>query len=125
MTLKTTLPAWPHALCFVFLLTGFSALARGASADDVEMIVSPTPLQFEAVGEGVHGQLAVTPEIVSADTSGNLVFTITAEPLHGRVAWRAETTRISTRTRPVAPAISRTSSGGFRRDGLVHLHRAQ
>ncbi|MBL9215005.1 MAG: hypothetical protein JNG83_05975, partial [Opitutaceae bacterium] len=34
---------------------------------------------------GVHGQLVVAPEILSADSSSDLVYTITSEPLFGRV----------------------------------------
>ncbi len=81
MNLNTTLPAWLRAFCFVSLLfAGASALA-----DDANVIVSPTPLTFEADATGVHGQLVVAPEIVSTDGTGDLVFTITSEPAHGRV----------------------------------------
>jgi hypothetical protein len=82
MTLPTTLPAWlrPLGLAFAFLLPALPAFAA-----DADVIVSPTPMQVEAQGEGVHGQLVVVPEIVSADTGGDLVYTITVEPEHGRV----------------------------------------
>jgi hypothetical protein len=42
-------------------------------------------MEIEAEGTGAHGQLVVIPEILSADTRTDLIFTISAEPLHGRV----------------------------------------
>jgi len=83
MNLPTTLLAWLRAFSFCLascLLAGASAFAA-----DADVIVSPTPMKFEAAGEGVHGQLVVAPEIVSADQTGDLVYTITVEPAHGRV----------------------------------------
>jgi hypothetical protein len=83
MTLPFSLPSWLRALsfgCASLLLAGSAAFAA-----DGDVIVSDNPMTFEAEGAGVHGQLAVVPEIVSADTSGDLVFTVTAEPTHGRV----------------------------------------
>ena len=92
MNLKINIPAALRMLCLVFTLAGVPALAVGASTDvagvetgDAEMIVAPTPMTLVAEGTGLHGQLVVAPEIVSATTSGNLVYTITVEPLHGRV----------------------------------------
>ncbi|MES1168501.1 MAG: hypothetical protein ABUL61_04960, partial [Oleiharenicola lentus] len=83
MTLPTSLPAWLRAFsfCFVALLLAGSP----AFAADAEMIVSTTPMKIEAEGQGAHGQLVVAPEIVSTDATGDLVFTITVEPEHGRV----------------------------------------
>ncbi len=52
---------------------------------DIEAIVSPTPMVFEAEDTGVHGQLVVAPEILSSDTQADLIYAITAEPRFGRV----------------------------------------
>lgn len=56
-----------------------------AAASDKDAIVSTTPMTFESEDAGVHGQLVAPAQILSADTSNDLVFTITEEPLHGRV----------------------------------------
>jgi hypothetical protein len=68
------------------------APAAGASEDpnataaaDQNVIVSNTPMQFEAEDGGVHGQLVVAREILTPDTDNDLVFSITQEPQHGRV----------------------------------------
>ncbi|HEX2862862.1 MAG TPA: Ig-like domain-containing protein [Lacunisphaera sp.] len=80
------LPAWLRALCLVTLLAGASAFAQDTSArDDANVIVSTTPMKLVAEGTGAHGQFVVTREIISADTHGDLVYTITVEPVHGRV----------------------------------------
>ena len=78
-------------LCLVFMLSMVPAFAadtpaasRAAAASDKDVIVSTTPMEIEVEG-GAHGQLVVAPEIVSPDTRTNLIYTITAEPLHGRV----------------------------------------
>ncbi|MES1194522.1 MAG: Ig-like domain-containing protein, partial [Opitutus sp.] len=42
-------------------------------------------MKFETEDTGVPGQLVVAPEIVSPDNPNNLIYTITAEPQHGRV----------------------------------------
>lgn len=84
---------WPRVLCLVPLLalsavfaaeTAAAASAPTAAANDPDAIVSSRPMELEADG-GVHGQLAVIPEILSPDTRTDLIFTITSEPLHGRV----------------------------------------
>jgi hypothetical protein len=86
MTLKTIIPAWLHVLCLAFMLAGGPAFADSPPASgDAAVIVSTTPMKLVAEGTGVHGQLAVAKEIISADTSGDLVYTITVEPLFGRV----------------------------------------
>jgi hypothetical protein len=63
--------------------TEAAAVNRTAPAENE--IVSPTAMQIEAEGSGAHGQLVVAPEILSADTRADLVYTITSDPLHGRV----------------------------------------
>jgi hypothetical protein len=91
--------AWPRVLCFLSMLAivpafgadapaarSDSAAANRAAASDRDVIVSAMPMKVEAdAGAGAHGQLVVVPEILSPDTRTDLVFTITAEPLHGRV----------------------------------------
>jgi hypothetical protein len=62
-----------------------STAANRAATSDKEAIVSTSPMTIEAEDTGVHGQLVVAPEILSADTRADLVYTITADPLHGRV----------------------------------------
>jgi hypothetical protein len=60
--------------------------AAPAPAADQNVIVSTTPMKLTAEnGEGVHGQLVVAREILSADTGRDLVYNITGEPLFGRV----------------------------------------
>ncbi len=101
MNLKLNARAWPRLLCFGSMLamapafaadappppssSGAAAPANRAGSSDKNTIVSTTPLAIEAESTGAHGQLVVAPEVVSPDTSTNLVFTITAEPLFGRV----------------------------------------
>ena len=62
-----------------------SAAANRATASDKDAIVSTRPMETEAEGSGVHGQLVVAPEIITPDTRTDLIYTITAEPLYGRV----------------------------------------
>lgn len=59
--------------------------AANRAAADKDAIVSTTPMRVDAEGGGAHGQFVVPPEILTPDTRTDLVFTITAEPLHGRV----------------------------------------
>ncbi len=79
---KSFLSSWLRLFGLAGLLAVMPSLARSAAAD---VIVSPTPMQLVAEGAGVHGQLAVVQEIISPETGGDLIYTITAEPLHGRV----------------------------------------
>jgi hypothetical protein len=62
-----------------------SAATNRAGSSDKDAIVSTTPMEIEAEGAGAHGQLAVVPEILTPDSRTDLIFTISAEPLHGRV----------------------------------------
>jgi hypothetical protein len=78
ISLSARLRAW----CLMFLLAALPAFAQGTGAD---VIVATTPMHLVAEGSGVHGQLVVAREIVSADTHGDLVYTITVEPTNGRV----------------------------------------
>jgi hypothetical protein len=61
------------------------AVAINRPDSDKDAIVSTTPMEIESEGAGAHGQLVVATEILSPDTRTNLIFTIAAEPLHGRV----------------------------------------
>jgi hypothetical protein len=98
MTLDLTARKWPRVLSFVWLLAlvpafgadtpanpRASAAANRVAVSDSNTIVSTTPMEIEAEGSGAHGQLVVPPELLSADTRTDLIYTISAEPLHGRV----------------------------------------
>lgn len=78
--------AWLRAFGLVFVLPLLPLFAADASGPgDVAPIVSSTPMRFTAEDAGVHGQLVVAPEVLNSDTPAELFFTITSEPLHGRV----------------------------------------
>src|SRR5688500_16980587 len=96
INLEITALAWPRFLCFAMLVVAAfaadaparksdAAAAKRAGASDKDAIVSTRPMEIEAEGTGAHGQLAVIPEIITPDTRTDLIFTISAEPLHGRV----------------------------------------
>lgn len=79
MTFDLTARMCLRFLCLIVTLAA-------ATADAAEPpIVAPTAMTVEAEGTGVHGQLVVAPEVVSPDSRTDLVYTITAEPLYGRV----------------------------------------
>lgn len=96
MNLQTDSRAWLRVLTLLLLVAMLpaygetpapaadSAEANRAAAGDAEAIVSTTPMQVEAEGGGVHGQLVVAKELLGGD-SNDLIFTITSEPLHGKV----------------------------------------
>lgn len=67
----------------LFAATALAAV--GPAPGEKDTIVSRTAQAFEAEGAGVHGQLAVAPEVLSPESRTDLVFTITTEPLYGRV----------------------------------------
>ncbi len=85
MKTKFSLPARLRALCLVFVLAGLPAFAADVAASAPDVIVSTNPMQLVAEGVGVHGQLAVAKEVISPETGGDLIYTITVEPVHGRV----------------------------------------
>lgn len=88
MNFSTFLPVALRAWGVAGLLLGVMAVggaARAAGIGDPEVIVAPAPTRLVAEGTGVHGQLAVAPEILSRETTGDLVYTITVEPRFGRV----------------------------------------
>lgn len=92
--------AWLRLLLFTLMLgaaPAFAADSPVAPAGDaapipaapsaVDAIVSATPMEIEAEAQdtGVHGQLVVPAEIFNGDTRTELLYTITTEPLYGRV----------------------------------------
>jgi hypothetical protein len=98
MSLKITTRPWRRLLCLLTLLATGPAFAadtpappspaaaanRGAPTDK-NTIVWTTPMVIEVEGTGAHGQLVVAAEVVSPESRTDLVFSITAEPLYGRV----------------------------------------
>lgn len=90
-------PKWMRVLCLLLALARVPSFAQTPpaaapaeatkpTAASENEIVSTTPMQLTAEnGEGAHGQLVVAPEVVSADNSGDLIYTITVEPLFGQV----------------------------------------
>lgn len=83
MNLPINLPVWLRAFGLVLLLPAFAA--GQPAPGEPEVIESTVPMKLVAEGAGVHGQLVVAPEIISAETHGDLVYTITVGPLIGRV----------------------------------------
>jgi hypothetical protein len=63
------------------------AVAAEASrpSSDPAVIVSAQPTRMEAEEGGVHGQLAVAPEVAGAGSSGDLRYAIETAPRHGQV----------------------------------------
>lgn len=98
MNLEITAREWLRVLCLMLILALAPAFAADTPAPesdsaasartappDVDAIVSTTPMEIEAEGTGAHGQFVVARDILSPDTQNDLVYTITEEPLHGRV----------------------------------------
>ena len=93
MTLAIFNRPWPRVSSAIFALVvapvlfaaDAPAAANRAAPDDKDAIVSATPMQIEAEGTGVHGQLVVAPELISPDTQTDLIYKITSEPAYGRV----------------------------------------
>ena len=99
MSLEITSRQWLRILCLASMLAtgpafaadtpappGDAAAANRAAPSDQDAIVSATPMAIEADGDAdTHGQLGVVSEVISPDSRSDLIYTITAEPLHGRV----------------------------------------
>lgn len=98
MTLPIPPRAWLRVLCFTLMLARLPAFAADTPApkseptaenrsavSDKDAIVSPTPMMFDVEDAGAHGLLVVAPQLLSADSNNDLVFTITEEPVAGRV----------------------------------------
>jgi hypothetical protein len=87
MKLMTSLHAWRQVFLLASVLAGLPTFADNPPAPasaDAETIVLPTPMKLVTEGKGVSGQLVVAREILSADTTGDLVYTITVAPQNGR-----------------------------------------
>src|SRR3954470_6854088 len=86
MSFEITVRAWLCILRLGLMLAIVPAFAADAPApSDKDAIVSTTPMEIEADDGGAHGQLVVAPEALTPDTRTDLIYTITAEPLYGRV----------------------------------------
>ena len=82
-------PTRPHRIVSLLVATGllgtFSLAGEPPAALDRNTISAAAPMTLEVEGSGVHGQLVVAPELVGPDAGAELVYTIVAAPLHGRV----------------------------------------
>ena len=86
MSLTINVRQWPRVLGLGLLLALPPVFAADLPATGAsEVIVSTTPMALETENVGAHGQFVVAPEILSADTRADLVYTISAEPQYGRV----------------------------------------
>jgi hypothetical protein len=86
MHLEITTRPWARSLCLGLLLALPPVFAADTPApSDLAPIIATEPLEIETEDGGVHGQLVVTPEILSADTHSDLVYTLTSEPRFGQV----------------------------------------
>ncbi len=73
------------------LVPAFAGAATTPAADDANAIRPAAPMTVEVEAEGgAHGQLVVGQEIIDADAGSALIYTITTEPLHGRVGLAGE-----------------------------------
>ncbi len=97
-TCLTKLPTWTRMLLF-FLAAALCAHGAAQSAESAaspaatigaEKIVSPHPTRLEVEGRRLSGRLAVAPEILSADTWTDLIYTVTVAPRFGRVGLAGE-----------------------------------
>jgi hypothetical protein len=79
------LAARPSFAADVVAPANAAATAEPGAANPADMIVSTAPMEVETEDSGVHGQLVVGAQILGADLRGDLVYTITSEPLYGRV----------------------------------------
>jgi len=88
MKLEFFVRRWLRLLgpAFVLAIAPTFAAAPAPALNEKDLIVAAAPMELEADGDtGAHGQLAVAPEIINTDMGNDLVFTITVEPVHGRV----------------------------------------
>ncbi len=99
LSLLLTSRHWLRVLCLASMLATapvFAADAPTVPADaaatnraaggDKDAIVATTPMKIEVGdGAGAAGQLLLAPEVISPDTRSDLIYTITDQPLHGRV----------------------------------------
>lgn len=95
-----SLPAWLRMLPFLLIaaLTVQAEVSNAAattpapqvSAATGNVVTSSVPMRLTAEGGKASGRLVVAPEILSADTSADLVYTITDAPRFGRVGLAGE-----------------------------------
>lgn len=100
MTCLHKLPTWTRIVFFLVAATlcargevPFAAVAAGAASAatvGAETIVSAAPTRLEVDGRRLSGRLNVAPELLSADITTDLVYTITNEPRFGRVGLAGE-----------------------------------
>ncbi|HVU16621.1 MAG TPA: hypothetical protein VHD32_06840 [Candidatus Didemnitutus sp.] len=87
---------WLCTLCLALTLSGVAFADDGApaaapateqkNAANANVIVSSQPMKLVVEGgQGVHGQLVVPPEITHTENGGELVYTITEDPVFGMV----------------------------------------
>ena len=62
-----------------------TASASSTTLNAVEPIVSKSPMELQAEEGGAHGQLPVARELLGTEGGDALLYSITAEPQHGRV----------------------------------------
>ncbi len=97
-TCLTKLPTWTRMLFFFFAVAlcahgaaqSAESAASPAATIGAEKIVSPHPTRLEVEGRRLSGRLAVAPEILSADTWTDLIYTVTVAPRFGRVGLAGE-----------------------------------
>ena len=96
---KITYRQWLRVLCLATMLVtspafgaeasrnpADAAAASAVSPGEKDVIVAGAPMKIESAdGAGAAGQLVVAPEVVSADSRSDLVYTITTQPAHGQV----------------------------------------
>ncbi|MEO6005246.1 MAG: Ig-like domain-containing protein [Opitutus sp.] len=85
LRLRSLIGAMMIACCPVFAADTPAAATVPTVRTDADAFVSKSPMEIDAEDSGVHGQLVVGSEILSADTQNDLVYIITAEPQNGRV----------------------------------------
>jgi hypothetical protein len=88
--LKTCVCRWLLVLCCVLGLAAAPAFAAeatsvGTAAGEKDVIVSTTPMEIDVENTGAHGQLPVVQQLLNTESLTDLIFTISSEPLHGRV----------------------------------------
>src|SRR5690242_517178 len=99
MTLDISARRWLRLVCLPLLLAvapvfaadapapgGVNAPAVAPAGADSQPANAPTAtMHIETEDGGAYGQLVVPPEVATSETPAQLSYTITAEPLHGRV----------------------------------------
>ena len=84
LSTRASLGVSSSVLILMLAVTPIFAADTPASTD-TDVIVSTKSMELETESGGVNGQLVVAQELGGAEAGNALVFTITAEPQHGRV----------------------------------------